>query len=37
MGKVLQLFLPSQEADLLSTPAALLSAGWGKQSTNYYT
>lgn len=37
MDKVLQLSLLSPEGDLLLILVAWLSAGWGKQSINYYT
>lgn len=37
MDKVLQLSLLSPEGDLLLILEAWWSAGWGKQSTNYYT
>lgn len=37
MDTVLQLSLPSLGGDLLLKLAAWWSAGWSKQSTNYYT
>lgn len=37
MDKVLQLSLLSPEGGLLLILVAWLNAGWGKQSTNYYT